>query len=564
MANKPEDVIGKNQEVINEMQDVKGIKRLTNAIREGWRNNMEDLGDYMRTHGPIKGFFRAAIAVLGFAISVPIMAIRLSFAPVTYEDAKLEKEDKGEKTSKEQGDNSSKEKENTQEKEAETQKPNIDLSKAQLPEWLGMTITENGIESAHRLYEVSEELLQGDCQQFIRDFSGTYIAERGASKICQFADDGVWYDSGMSLPQGDGNAPFLKHYTKEEFVDIYNTDLFCAKVEASIFVGELRANNLGYINQDNTLAMPQFTYNDITFFVSKDLNSGEITITDEQGNTISYSNTEPQDMNQWILEHAGHEADYEALKEHIERSKEEFKEKTQEQTQQEFQTEQEPIINENGKENVFSDTEQEQQTQGKPADQLEEQESEKNEAETHETNENAEPAHEDEQPKTETASQPDKQQSTQSDNQSQEEYFRKAAELTVAKQKASIGLLQRTLRIGFNRAAHLMEQLEEAGIVGPEKGTRPRDVLMDKEGLDAYFKANGQEKAESVTPEQSASVDEFDEIQKMIDDNELDMSSIFGEEELPIGDTPVGETEETRNNNDTPVQNTDDFDFSGR
>ena len=43
---------------------------------------------------------------------------------------------------------------------------------------------------------------------------------------------------------------------------------------------------------------------------------------------------------------------------------------------------------------------------------------------------------------------------------------------------SSIGYLQRMLRIGFNRAARIMDQLEDFGVVGPEEGTKPRKILM--------------------------------------------------------------------------------------
>ena len=55
-------------------------------------------------------------------------------------------------------------------------------------------------------------------------------------------------------------------------------------------------------------------------------------------------------------------------------------------------------------------------------------------------------------------------------------YFADAARLLMEKEKGSIGMLQRYFKIGFNRAARIMDQLEEAGIVGPEEGTRPRRV----------------------------------------------------------------------------------------
>ena len=69
-------------------------------------------------------------------------------------------------------------------------------------------------------------------------------------------------------------------------------------------------------------------------------------------------------------------------------------------------------------------------------------------------------------------------------------YFVDAARIIVDKEKASIGMLQRYLKVGFNRAARSMDQLEEAGIVGPEEGTKPRTVLMNKEQFEAYIDAN--------------------------------------------------------------------------
>ncbi len=67
-----------------------------------------------------------------------------------------------------------------------------------------------------------------------------------------------------------------------------------------------------------------------------------------------------------------------------------------------------------------------------------------------------------------------------------DEYFRKAAELIIDSDKASIGMLQRRLKIGFNRAARIMDQLAEAGIVGPDEGTKPRQILMSQEQFQQY------------------------------------------------------------------------------
>ena len=66
-------------------------------------------------------------------------------------------------------------------------------------------------------------------------------------------------------------------------------------------------------------------------------------------------------------------------------------------------------------------------------------------------------------------------------------YFAEAASIITDKERASIGMLQRYLKIGFNRAARIMDQLEEAGVVGPEEGTKPRKVLVTKEELDTIL-----------------------------------------------------------------------------
>ena len=69
-------------------------------------------------------------------------------------------------------------------------------------------------------------------------------------------------------------------------------------------------------------------------------------------------------------------------------------------------------------------------------------------------------------------------------------YFMEAAGIIIDKEKASIGMLQRYLKVGFNRAARIMDQLEEAGIVGPEEGTKPRKVLMTQEEFNSFVDEN--------------------------------------------------------------------------
>lgn len=70
-------------------------------------------------------------------------------------------------------------------------------------------------------------------------------------------------------------------------------------------------------------------------------------------------------------------------------------------------------------------------------------------------------------------------------------YFTEAGKFIIEKEKASIGMLQRMFKIGFNRAARIMDQLCDAGVVGPEEGTKPRKVLMSAEEFENYLEENG-------------------------------------------------------------------------
>lgn len=65
--------------------------------------------------------------------------------------------------------------------------------------------------------------------------------------------------------------------------------------------------------------------------------------------------------------------------------------------------------------------------------------------------------------------------------------FAEAGRFIIEKDKASIGMLQRVFKIGFNRAARIMDQLSDAGVVGPEEGTKPRKILMTMEEFEKYI-----------------------------------------------------------------------------
>lgn len=69
-----------------------------------------------------------------------------------------------------------------------------------------------------------------------------------------------------------------------------------------------------------------------------------------------------------------------------------------------------------------------------------------------------------------------------------DQYFDEAGRFVIEKERASIGLIQRFYKVGFNRAARIMDQLCDAGVVGPEEGTKPRKILMTMEEFEEFLK----------------------------------------------------------------------------
>lgn len=59
-----------------------------------------------------------------------------------------------------------------------------------------------------------------------------------------------------------------------------------------------------------------------------------------------------------------------------------------------------------------------------------------------------------------------------------DELFDQAAQIVLEAKQASVSLLQRRLRIGYTRAARLIDYMEASGIIGPYEGSKPREVLM--------------------------------------------------------------------------------------
>lgn len=67
-------------------------------------------------------------------------------------------------------------------------------------------------------------------------------------------------------------------------------------------------------------------------------------------------------------------------------------------------------------------------------------------------------------------------------------YFVETGRFIIDKGKASIGMIQRMFKIGFNRAARIMDQLCAAGVVAEEDGTKPRTILMSMEEFEKLVK----------------------------------------------------------------------------
>jgi S-DNA-T family DNA segregation ATPase FtsK/SpoIIIE len=77
------------------------------------------------------------------------------------------------------------------------------------------------------------------------------------------------------------------------------------------------------------------------------------------------------------------------------------------------------------------------------------------------------------------------------DFSSDDPLFRQAAEIVVGAQKGSASLLQTKMKIGYARAARLIDELEMAGIVGPADGPRPREILISD--VDAFFNGSSED-----------------------------------------------------------------------
>ena len=74
--------------------------------------------------------------------------------------------------------------------------------------------------------------------------------------------------------------------------------------------------------------------------------------------------------------------------------------------------------------------------------------------------------------------QPVEEESEEDIEEEMDEFYDQAVELVVKTRQASISMIQRRLRIGYNRAARIVEVMEKQGLVGPSDGAKPREVFM--------------------------------------------------------------------------------------
>ena len=73
-----------------------------------------------------------------------------------------------------------------------------------------------------------------------------------------------------------------------------------------------------------------------------------------------------------------------------------------------------------------------------------------------------------------------------------DEYFDDAVRMILESRQASVSMLQRRMRLSYTRAARLIDSMEEEGIVGPYRGSKPREILVDP---DAYLSEKEQQQA---------------------------------------------------------------------
>jgi len=92
-----------------------------------------------------------------------------------------------------------------------------------------------------------------------------------------------------------------------------------------------------------------------------------------------------------------------------------------------------------------------------------------------------------------------------------DEYLPQAVDVLFETGQASVSILQRRLKLGYARAARIMDQMEELGVVGPFAGSKPRAILIDKDQWRQMQYTSGVAPADKYEPEPAISVSDFDD-----------------------------------------------------
>ncbi len=119
-----------------------------------------------------------------------------------------------------------------------------------------------------------------------------------------------------------------------------------------------------------------------------------------------------------------------------------------------------------------------------------------------------------------------------------DDLFEEAKELIISEGKASASFLQRRLRVGYARAARILDELEEAGIVGPARGSKPREILITETEIDSMeIDEEYDEDDESLEDEEQIS-DEEEQEDEDGDDEEYEDEEEYEEDEEEEEDSP--------------------------
>lgn len=98
-----------------------------------------------------------------------------------------------------------------------------------------------------------------------------------------------------------------------------------------------------------------------------------------------------------------------------------------------------------------------------------------------------------------------------------DDYFSEAGRIIIDRDKASVGMLQREFKIGFNRAARIMDELCEAGVVGEEIGTTPRKILMNLDKFEELLNNGIEAREDDISNSQSGNQQEISSTLNRVD-----------------------------------------------